>query len=72
MYGEIYFGGLPETYQVQKGMVATTKGFAGCIADASRDGAIVNFASFKDKKGELLGKCILDELVGSETKVHEG
>ncbi|KAB0790802.1 hypothetical protein PPYR_15312 [Photinus pyralis] len=70
MYGDIYFGGLPSNLNINPSMFATTKFFSGCIVDASQNGDIINFASFTDRKGEFLGKCILDELIGSETNVH--
>ncbi|KAK4877517.1 hypothetical protein RN001_010023 [Aquatica leii] len=70
MYGDIYFGGLPSDFNVNSAMIATTKYFNGCIVDASQNGDIINFASFTQKTGEFLGKCILDEPIGSETNVH--
>lgn len=72
MYGAIYFGGLPATTANIKGLVGTTKNFSGCIVDASKNGAIINFASYTEKEGEFLGKCVLDEIIGSETNVHAG
>ncbi|KAF5306067.1 hypothetical protein FQA39_LY09045 [Lamprigera yunnana] len=70
MYGDIYFGGLPSDVSVNSAMLATRKYFSGCIVDASQNGDIINFASFTNKRGEYLGKCVLDEPIGSETNVH--
>lgn len=72
MYGDLYFGGLPSKMDLPKGLVATRKTFNGCIVDVIRDEQILNFADFSERNKEFLGKCVLDEPLGSETSVHNG
>lgn len=53
-------------------MTGSNDSFAGCITDVTQNGNVLNFAKYTDKLGEILGKCVLDETVGSETEVHIG
>lgn len=68
----MYIGGLPQNYKVRKGTLATTKGFAGCIGDATLKGVIINFANATDRRNEVFGKCILDKSIGSDSDIHKG
>lgn len=72
MYGDIYVGGVPPNYVIKRGMTGSNDSFAGCITDVTQNGNVLNFAKYTDKLGEILGKCVLDETVGSETEVHIG
>lgn len=60
LYGDLYFGGLPNNIVVKENSVGSSKPFVGCIADAILNGTILNFANSTDKLGEILGKCVLD------------
>lgn len=65
-------GGVPPNYVIKRGMTGTNTSFAGCITDATRNGNVVNFANYTDKIADILGKCVLEETIGSETEVHIG
>lgn len=55
------------------GMVGSTEPFVGCIADVTVNGNVINFANSKEKKNEILGKCILDVVHWEENPaVHNG
>lgn len=72
LYGDLYIGGVPDSFKPKKGSVATTTTFGGCIGDATVQGDVINFANTTDKSSEQLGKCVLDkQQVGSETDVHQ-
>lgn len=58
--GEIYFGGLPESYSPLRGAIASTSYFVGCISDVTVNGQVVNFADSTDKKNAVLNNCHRD------------
>ncbi|XP_018320894.1 laminin subunit alpha [Agrilus planipennis] len=70
LYGDFYIGGLPRTFAAKQGTVATERNFAGCIGDTTVNGVILNFANSTDKFREVIGKCILDKQIGSDTNIH--
>ena len=72
LYGDLFIGGLPLNYNVVKGAVATDQPFVGCIGDATLNGTVINLANFTNKAGNILGKCILDKQIGSDTDIHTG
>lgn len=72
LYGNMYIGGIPPAYVDRTGSLGTKKAFAGCIGDATLGGAIIDFSNSTDKRNEILGKCILDKSVGSDSDIHRG
>lgn len=61
MYGDIYVGGLPQGFTPVKGSVKSKLPFKGCLADATLNGVIINFANATEKRSPILGRCILEK-----------
>lgn len=72
LYGDMFIGSLPRNYVAEKGTVASTEAFNGCIGDATLNDNVMNFANYSDLHGGVLGKCLLDPKIGSDTDVHTG
>lgn len=72
LYGNMYVGGVPQGFVDNTGSLSTKKAFSGCIGDATLNGSIINFANATDRRNEILGKCILDKTVGSDSDIHKG
>lgn len=70
LYGDLYIGRLPQNYIESRGTVASTVRFSGCIGDATLNDNVINFANYSDLYGGVLGKCLLDPKIGSDTDVH--
>lgn len=68
----MYIGGVPSNYVDKTGSLGTRKAFSGCIGDATLGGVIINFSNSTDKRNEILGKCILDKSIGSDSDIHTG
>lgn len=55
--GILYIGGLPNTFGAGPDVSKSTMPFVGCIGDTTLNGAIINYASTKEKPNAFLGKC---------------
>nr|CAD7256718.1 unnamed protein product [Timema shepardi] len=62
LYGKLYFGGIPSSYEIIGGATATSAPFIGCLGDATVNGMFINFANATDRVGTILGKCSSSEL----------
>ncbi|CAG2068820.1 unnamed protein product, partial [Timema podura] len=62
LYGKLYFGGVPSSYEIMGGATATSAPFIGCLGDATVNGMFINFANATDRVGTILGKCSSSEL----------
>lgn len=71
LYGNLYIGGVPRTFKIKKGTVGSNQSFVGCIGDTTLNDDVINFAN-SSHTGVMLGKCMLDIKIGSETDVHTG
>ncbi|GJQ84232.1 LanA [Trypoxylus dichotomus] len=60
LYGNLYIGGIPSNFIAKQGHIASSESFVGCIADATLNGSIINFANSTEKVGDILGTCVLD------------
>lgn len=68
----MYIGGVPQGFVDTTGSLSTNKSFSGCIGDATFKGSVINFANSTDRRNEILGKCILDKSIGSDSDIHKG
>ncbi|XP_071537849.1 laminin subunit alpha isoform X2 [Panulirus ornatus] len=59
--GPVFFGGVPEVYNIAAAASATDTNFFGCIGDATLNSKIVNFAQSQDQPNALLQKCLLQK-----------
>lgn len=51
-------------------MVGSNESFVGCIGDMTLADKVINFADSTEQVGAIIGKCILDVKIGSDTDVH--
>ncbi|XP_069958976.1 laminin subunit alpha isoform X2 [Cherax quadricarinatus] len=59
--GPVYFGGVPEIYNIAAAASATDTNFYGCIGDATLNSKLVNFAQSQDRLNAHLQKCPLQK-----------
>ncbi|XP_069936947.1 laminin subunit alpha-like isoform X4 [Cherax quadricarinatus] len=59
--GPVYFGGVPEIYNIAAAASATDTNFYGCIGDATLNSKLVNFAQSQDRFNAHLQKCPLQK-----------
>lgn len=57
--GPVFFGGVPDEYNIAAAASATDTNFFGCIGDVTLNSKIVNFAESNDRPRALLQKCHL-------------
>lgn len=57
--GPVFFGGVPDEYNIAAAASATDTNFFGCIGDVTLNSKIVNFAESTDRPRALLQKCPL-------------
>ncbi|XP_069164876.1 laminin subunit alpha isoform X2 [Procambarus clarkii] len=57
--GPVFFGGVPEIYNIAAAASATDTNFYGCIGDATLNSKIVNFAESQDRLNAHLQTCPL-------------
>lgn len=60
--GDIFFGGLPESYTTPRDALSNTAYFIGCISDVTVNGEIINFADSIEKKNGNINSCPSDIL----------
>ncbi len=53
----IYFGGIPDNYNLESGATATDTSFSGCIGDTTINGKLINYASSTGNQGASVSKC---------------
>ncbi|XP_034231739.1 laminin subunit alpha isoform X3 [Thrips palmi] len=55
--GSLFFGGLPEDYNLSPGASASANPFVGCLADATIGRDLINFANITSRRNVILNKC---------------
>ncbi|XP_076046327.1 laminin subunit alpha isoform X4 [Oratosquilla oratoria] len=67
--GPVFFGGVSEFYRIDASASAIDTNFIGCIADATINGRIVNFADTEESLGAVLQSC---PLADPSSHLYEG
>lgn len=57
----LYFGGIPDGYNINMDAVPIKKNFVGCLGDTTVIGVFQNFADSQDRPGASLASCPLAE-----------
>lgn len=60
MNGDVFFGGLPETFIPPRNALPNMAYFLGCISDVTINGEIVNFADSVEKRNGNINQCPTD------------